>query len=531
MEKQITKNDYLNAKNEFFNNSEGHRWAELWELNKILENNTLDADGETVNTGVGDKVLHKINVLSEKRRNSILSSKSEFTGEGCRFYVSQDGNDQNDGSTPETAWKTLVKLNEVEFSGGDTVLFRRGDIFRGNLKLQNGVTYSAYGTGDKPKLYGSPENGADPQKWSLVDGTDNIWVYATEMTDVGIVIFNDGEEYTEKQLPSYIDGRYTVCNSPDNKPFDFKTELADMETFSDCSKELQNGFPSRNGNGKLYLRCDRGNPAQVFDSIEFNTFGNILNGANCRDVTVDNLCLKYCGSHAVGAGHVKNLTVRNCEIGWIGGSVQLYNQSTGKASRYGNGIEVYGSCDGYYAINNYVYQCYDAGITHQQGSPGCNYEFKDVVYKDNLIEDCIYSFEYFMHKPQNSEFTRLMRNILIENNICRRAGYGFGNQRPENFATHILGWWTAQNKAVNYVVKDNIFDRSTQTIIQIHAEEKNSLPKLENNTYLQITDNYFGRFDFDSKRKNYFTTERFYRQSVCDFIKSIEPTAKIYFVK
>lgn len=34
------------------------------------------------------------------------------------------------------------------------------------------IVFSAYGTGDKPAFYGSPENGAGTEKWSLKPGTD-----------------------------------------------------------------------------------------------------------------------------------------------------------------------------------------------------------------------------------------------------------------------------------------------------------------------------------------------------------------------
>lgn len=47
---------------------------------------------------------------------------------------------------------------------GDAVFFERGGLWRGYLDCAEGVTYSAYGQGEKPRIYGSPENGADPNK-------------------------------------------------------------------------------------------------------------------------------------------------------------------------------------------------------------------------------------------------------------------------------------------------------------------------------------------------------------------------------
>ena len=68
-----------------------------------------------------------------------------------------------------------------------------------------------------------------------------------------------------------------------------------------------------------------------------------------------------------------DLTVQNCEFYWIGGSIQnrIQNSALGTSTvtydeRYGNAIEVYGTCDGFIARNNYIYQVFDAGITVQK---------------------------------------------------------------------------------------------------------------------------------------------------------------------
>lgn len=46
------------------------------------------------------------------------------------FYIdSENGNDKADGNTPKTAWKTLSKLNQMEFIEGDRILLRAGSVF------------------------------------------------------------------------------------------------------------------------------------------------------------------------------------------------------------------------------------------------------------------------------------------------------------------------------------------------------------------------------------------------------------------
>ena len=92
----------------------------------------------------------EIDEIADKMRTEILSTETDVVVFGTEYYVSADGNDSADGKSPETAWKTLGKASSATLSEGDVVYFRRGDIFRGQLVSQTGVTYSAYGEGEKP---------------------------------------------------------------------------------------------------------------------------------------------------------------------------------------------------------------------------------------------------------------------------------------------------------------------------------------------------------------------------------------------
>ncbi|SEJ03001.1 Por secretion system C-terminal sorting domain-containing protein [Dyadobacter koreensis] len=94
------------------------------------------------------------------------------------YYVSESGSDQNDGLTTNTPWKTIDKVNAMAatFQAGDSILFSRGDVFRGEiLPQQSGtsaamISYSAYGTGATPVI-----NGASViTNWTVHNG--NVWV-------------------------------------------------------------------------------------------------------------------------------------------------------------------------------------------------------------------------------------------------------------------------------------------------------------------------------------------------------------------
>jgi len=87
------------------------------------------------------------------------------------------GDDAHDGLKPETAWQSLAKVSRAPLGPGDRVLFRRGQIWRGQLipgsgDPQGDVTYGAFGEGAKPILLGSAA--ADRQEDWLQTGP-GLW--------------------------------------------------------------------------------------------------------------------------------------------------------------------------------------------------------------------------------------------------------------------------------------------------------------------------------------------------------------------
>ena len=51
------------------------------------------------------------------------------------YYLSQTGEDTNDGLTLKTAWRTLDKINNFNFKPGDSLMLEGGIEFRGTIKL------------------------------------------------------------------------------------------------------------------------------------------------------------------------------------------------------------------------------------------------------------------------------------------------------------------------------------------------------------------------------------------------------------
>ena len=246
---------------------------------------------------------------AEDERNELLEEilNSENTLDiyeiqGNVYYVSTSGDDDNDGKTPETAIQTLAGVGGLMLEAGDAVLFERDCIFRiyEPFYCQSGITYGSYGEGSKPMFLGSPKNFAadvwKPTKKKNVWHTSYMYAYASG------AFFNQGEEI------GYM-----------------KSSVGDLtaNTHFFCDTE----------NSEVYLYCDKGNPSKVWESIEFSQSGiRIELPTRVSNVTIDNICLRYCGEGGIRGEYLNhNLTVTNCEIGYVGGA---WHGSV----RYGNGI-------------------------------------------------------------------------------------------------------------------------------------------------------------------------------------------------
>ena len=176
--------------------------------------------------------------------------------------------------SPENAWKTLKKVSESELNYGDCVFFRRGDMFRGSVATKPGVSYGAYGVGAKPKFYGGDMDYADASLWENVNKEKNIWKCTVKMLDAGTLVFNHGEKYSRKLIPSYLNGKF-VCREDESRLFDYNEEMTDnldiywhyADTFITWESRGET-FPIPDvidTYGALYLRCDEGYPVRGSD--------------------------------------------------------------------------------------------------------------------------------------------------------------------------------------------------------------------------------------------------------------------------
>ncbi len=369
---------------------------------------------------------------------------------GSYYFDSVNGNDSVLINSQSKPYKSLSKLNSKSFSSGSTVYIKRGSVYRGQLVTQSGVTYTAYGEGNAPLFLGSDD--AHNTSWQTTDYAD-VWVYNKAISnDIGNIIFNDGECWGYKQVVG-------------------------VKNFTGSISELDSDLEFyHNTDGRVYL-YSKTNPYERFNSIELAKKVTSSSNSNVQHlivlktgVTIDGLCLKYCGNHAVQGNLVNNVTVKNCEIGWIGGSI------LSGTTRYGNAIEFWDDCDNIKILNNRIYQIYDTGITLQCTEAKT---FSNFTVTGNTVDYCTFSFEYFL--PAGGKF----QSINVSGNTFNYAGYGWGDQRSDNeYAGHINSWFQYANPSTDFNIANNTFNGSAQNLFITGSSTQNTV-RLSGNRYNQ----------------------------------------------
>ena len=425
----------------------------------------------------------------------IVHSDTYIPGEtytGTAYYVSNDGNDNNDGLTPEAAWQTLKKVSESCGDGenailqpGDAIFFRRGDIFRETRSQVNSalaimvdqITFSSYGEGDKPIITGSKENGSGAEKWALVyeDETGvKIWQYYREKGDVSRLVLNEGEMFATRVYEFYGKDGYVSCEMAgwhmhEDVGLILKDGLLPLEQSMTedltliirpwCAyyEEFSGYVYEHDSVGPLYLRCDAGNPGEVYDSIEFTEWQEIAPVNILANETVfDNISFQ-CG----GVAYMKNgsnvLTdaantrIQNCEFAYGGGCVMFYHH-------FPTGIKIVGAQgDGIYNLvkNTLIQNCY-----FHDGQTSC-VTFEHGIVEENKKVDGYYHFidnvcvnTMGIRLDSSTEELKYLDSVIIKGNqVWNTGSMDNGKYVYSEGALVLLGF----NNYGECIIEDNVF--------------------------------------------------------------------------
>ncbi|MBR7032481.1 MAG: S-layer homology domain-containing protein [Clostridia bacterium] len=434
------------------------------EISDYLKNYHLATDLDWREYTAEDKAY--FDKLLKDRIAAIKNSPSELTPEtvtargGKCYYVSSiNGDDKNDGLSPETAWKSPMALFKyypgsdtyvAKTRKGDGVFFERGSVFYPERYHENsvsaltctaGVDYGAYGEGPKPLFtcaldfseYGNVGNwvatgypnvwkidNIDPKIGVLYDGTEVEGYWQGERSEIANMYFDEGRYVglriaAQGDLQTFGEGIKSCDRGMYYNGFEWyeaqERDMTDPGTTLLHNLEFFHDYET----GSLYLYFDKGNPADYFHDIKAGRNGTAAWGAN--DLHVDNLAFVYAGPYCVRSGGT-NVTFTNCEIGCAHGAL----------SSVESGIEIYGKSDGVYMINNYIHDVGDGALTSQGGGePGNPNQIHNVNYIGNVMVACGHGAEIWnglSDLDENGVSASKITDCLVKDNLIAYDGFG-----------------------------------------------------------------------------------------------------------
>ena len=494
----------------------------------------LDPAPETPATVLNQEKDEELRENLQTAIDNILYAETEIvhsdtfipgkTYTGTAYYFSNEGDDSNDGLTPETAWQSVGKMLEVLSWGnvlkpGDAIFLRRGDTFRlpdwALTVSVDGITMSAYGEGDKPILTASSENGTGGDKWELVcqDGNGTkIWKFHNNLRDTGMVILNDGEAIAERVYEFYDGSQYISCEEAGwwmhedegvtllDKLLPLEESLTEDLTFISRADENEGDY-----RGRLYLRCDQGNPGEVYDSIEFTELeGCGIIWLEASDCVFDNISMRCNGSAYIKSNiddnrihwsEYENTLIQNCEFAYGGGSVWQYEiRGNGNYAIVSQGDGIYNIIKNTTIRNNYFHDSLTSTATFEwswddERTSGGYYHVLDNVIVNTLGMS-------FNSEPKAVHY---LDSLIVRGNQIWNTG------RWDNGKILYSGGSLSMvnNQYGEYIVEDNVFygtELSHESNALLHVTiytpdgTDSTVPVLRNNIYVQYSGRKFGYF-------------------------------------
>lgn len=489
-----------------------------------------------------------------ERKEGFNTAVTDLEITGKTYYISNSGNNNNDGLSPETAWATLDRAFETHWpltrdllKSGDAVLLERGgtwyispDEVEGltsdAYNIVEGVTLGAYGEGARPVIRGDIPEANDPAFWTLYRNENGakIWVSNNKLQDSNVIVFNGGEFYAEEIMPHWSTSLNNYCNAK-GEPFDIAAALENNLTFC-CMLDLDSAesvdLQNSTARGTLYLRCDEGNPAEIFDEVAVPQAQTGLGlHTNASLVDLDIRYFTCIAAELSGYDGYTGQQVINCEVSWCGGLISEYQfsdeRSEGVLRPYcaGGALQVSGS--GNSVRDCYIHHCGPMTLIisiHVDDAEKRTLE--NMTHSGNLIEYCGAALHIAdLAKMDHADAEGYISNLTFTDNMVMYSGEGWiekfilqiGNSMFFSAVENTMG---ASNNDGIYIT-DNIFYGSKENLLCLTDNLWNDTGKVNQpivfsgNVYAQNKDGVLCIFNWERGWGTGHTSDE---QAFLDFI-------------
>lgn len=259
----------------------------------------------TLQLGLGDSI--NLNISISISRQGSGTPPTPIPPETFNtYYVSNLGDDSNDGLSEETPWKTPYFASQQAINPGDQILFHRDEAYRcaegsAASKRSAKILCMSGGTAEHPIVYGGYGVGDNPTFVGTVEYTD--WIQHSG------ACYKRNESDTDFGAPTGIDNtggtyKYSV--------FDNSSRLAFAPNLASCISTAGTWFGS---GGVVYVHCyDDRNPNEGGVGYCDAALSHIVNTNGRSYITFDGIWVaraKASGFY-VGANGTKGITFNNC---------------------------------------------------------------------------------------------------------------------------------------------------------------------------------------------------------------------------
>ena len=400
----------------------------------------------------------------------IASFLIPFCSYANTYYFSDSVGDDSrtpmQAQHPNSPWKSLAKLNSFFYrlNPGDTVLFKRGEIFQGVLRIAaNGnnnhpIVFSAYGNGARPQISGLKMlSNWQPEKkgvWSSVcancSGSLNVVLVNDSMMPMGRYPNASASNAGYRTIADHFKNS-SITDSAEMSSTDWAgAELVIRKNrfIIDRSRIIQtqgntisyrggsfyeptNGFGyfiqdhpatlDQNGEWffekttkKLVIYFYPGNPVSM--RIKVSTQDTLLKCEKAQWLVFDNLSFSGANSVAIFINNSQHVSLTHCDIRYSGTNAITVNESNNITidgnniqDSYNNAVELNGS-ENSIANNKILNSGTIAGMGENENSYNAiNIKGDQNVVAGNEIENTGYSSIFF-----------LGNNISVSNNFINR---------------------------------------------------------------------------------------------------------------
>ena len=361
------------------------------------------------------------------------------------YYVdANDGMDANSGSS-KNPWQTLSKVNSYNFRPGDTILLKRGSVWKENLVVPTSgtskkpLTFGAYGNGARPLLDGLINISFTPDTWhcarSLSDadctGEKKIWYlnladYQSTTAGYRMTIYelNGVQEKMIRRSRSSVTGTIDLSNH------EFATTFLNSEWLL--------GGP---GATTLYIRSDEGEPNEAENRIirvASGSFTSMIDTNYMDHIVIENLAVRgavagafneiqgisrgLSGTSSILIKDSSNITIRNNEVYFGLTGIGSSNSYADKYDENGNFLFVQYDANNSLIENNDVHDNAQAGI-YLHGSSSNNRISSNKVHhnynKQELTGDLL-----AIGLSGGDDYENRSNNVIEYNDIYENGTWG-----------------------------------------------------------------------------------------------------------